>query len=59
MSDTKWIIQGPLDPYGEGEYLYWSNDDGWGSQDTATVFTEQEHNELNLPLEAVCWTPFI
>jgi hypothetical protein len=26
-----------------GEYLYWSNDDGWVFKDTATIFTEASH----------------
>lgn len=35
----------------EFESEYWSNEDGWGFKSTATVFTEEEKNTLNLPME--------
>jgi|10_taG_2_1085330.scaffolds.fasta_scaffold08087_4 hypothetical protein len=35
----------------DGEQLYWSNTDGWGSQETADTFTSDERLRLNLPLE--------
>lgn len=31
--------------------LYWSNADGWGSLGTATAFTRNETDRLNLPIE--------
>lgn len=36
--------------------LYWSNEDGWGSIDTATVFTSDERDRLRLPIDGV-WIP--
>ena len=49
MKDERFIIQGPLV---EEETLYWSNEDGWGSMDSATRY------DINifikpLPLEGV------
>ncbi len=35
----------------DGEQLYWSNTDGWGSRETADTFTSDERLRLNLPLE--------
>jgi hypothetical protein len=49
MKDERFIIQGPLV---EEETLYWSNEDGWGSMDTATRFGT-EVLMLPLPLEGV------
>ena len=34
----------------DGEQLFWSNRDGWGSFESATVFTQQEKEKLNLPV---------
>ena len=33
--------------------LWWSNDWGWGSKKGATVFTKEESNYLNLPIDGV------
>ena len=30
--------------------LYWSNEDGWGDLDSATIFTEVDHQLRNLPI---------
>jgi hypothetical protein len=49
MKDERFIIQGPMDG---NETLYWSNDDGWGSMDTATRFGP-ELLMLPLPLKGV------
>jgi hypothetical protein len=38
-----------------GNPLFWSNQDGWGSLETATVFTEKEKNSLTLPLPDGAW----
>ena len=40
MKDERFIIQGPMvGADGDNpETLYWSNDDGWGSMNTATRF---------------------
>jgi len=35
------------------EQLYWSNDDGWVDADSATVFTQEERDTLNLPMSGV------
>jgi len=43
MSD--WVIAGPFD-LSSLERLYWSNDIGWVSLATATVFP---HTDFNLP----------
>lgn len=37
-------------PLGDGP-LYWSNDIGWVSKGSADIFTEEERNSLNLPIE--------
>lgn len=34
----------------DDEPLFWSNADGWGFLSTATIFTRDEANELNLPI---------
>jgi hypothetical protein len=31
--------------------LYWSNETGWGSQDTADMFRDWEVLALNLPID--------
>ena len=35
--------------------LFWSNEDGWVSLVSASVFTEKDIRILNLPLEAWGW----
>ena len=37
------VIAGPVDD--EGEPLYWSNVDGWVSEETATVFLDPAVND--------------
>lgn len=49
MKDERFIIQGPLV---EEETLYWSNEDGWVSMDSATRFGH-ELLWMPLPLEGV------
>ena len=44
----EWLIRGENDPL-DGLPLYWSNTDGWVSRATATVFSDDERNSLNLP----------
>ena len=37
---------------------FWSNEDGWGELESATLFTQSERNALQLPLTAgsdACW----
>ena len=43
-----YLIQG--EETEENEYLYWSNDLGWVDKDSATKFTKDEINKLNMPL---------
>jgi hypothetical protein len=43
-----YVIAGPVDD--EDGTLYWSNEDGWGSLSTATVFTETERATGSLPM---------
>lgn len=43
-----YVISGPVE---DGETLYWSNVWGWTGRDEASVFSEAERHELNLPLE--------
>lgn len=40
-----WLI------YNRTSNLFWNQDDGWGHVDTATRFTEQQHQSLLLPME--------
>ncbi len=35
------------------ELLYWSNQDGWVHRKSATIFTETERAELNLPIDGI------
>ena len=35
----------------DGERLYWSNDNGWGTFTDATRFTETERHAFNLPMQ--------
>lgn len=42
-----------------GEPLFWSNEDGWGSFQTSTLFDEAEVERLRLPIgHQVEWLPF-
>lgn len=45
----KYVLAGPVD-FMSGERLYWSNEDGWVSRESATVFTQPVES---LPME---WT---
>ena len=40
-----------------GEAQFWNNDMGWVDLAGATVFTELEHHEFDLPMGALCWSP--
>ena len=35
----------------DDEKLYWNNQDGWVSRDNATVFSDEEKRNVNLPME--------
>ena len=35
------------------EPVFWSNELGWVSYDDATIFTEKERDELNLPEDGI------
>lgn len=48
--DRNYVIYSPNEAalqFGDG---FWSNKDGWGSIETATIFTEAERDTLNLPV---------
>ena len=47
-----WRIKSAVEKDDEsGEPLYWSNEDGWVSQGTETVFTDESKSEIQyLPL---------
>jgi hypothetical protein len=36
--------------YSPHEELWWSNELGWADLDSATMFTEEEHTWMNLPI---------
>ena len=36
-----------------GEALYWNNEDGWVSRDSATEFSPMERRELRLPISGI------
>ena len=40
MKIKTYVISGVIDPF-DGEPLFWSNEDGWGSLETADTFTEK------------------
>ena len=40
MKIKAYVISGVIDPF-DGEPLFWSNEDGWGSLETADTFTEK------------------
>lgn len=51
---TVWVLLG--DEYDEnGGWLYWSNEDGWGSRAAATEFSTEEMMAANEPQGAVGW----
>ena len=37
---------------------WWSNADGWGNHTTATPFSSEQKEELNLPLDGE-WLPLV
>lgn len=43
-------IKGPYDQ-NDKIFLYWSNEDGWVSFDSATIFYEHELECIRLPME--------
>lgn len=50
MKPDTWVIFGEfgVSDDGEGYWLFWNNDDGWGDYKSATVYTDAErHKFLN------------
>ena len=45
-----YVIFEYINDIGEGLPLFWNNKDGWGSLESADVFTEAEASEFNLPI---------
>lgn len=45
--EVEWLIRQIQDE--DGETLYWSNENGWGSIDDATLFTSEERSCYSLP----------
>jgi hypothetical protein len=45
-----WVICEPKDDEDRFQWLFWSNDNGWGDYESATRFTEDERQTLTLPL---------
>jgi hypothetical protein len=52
--EPRYVILSDFEDAEDG-VLYWSNEDGWGSRSTATVFTEAERDDVRMPLEAAGW----
>lgn len=51
QSDEVWAIRSlTLKDFDTNEPLYWSNEWGWVSGETAQLFTAQDHAVLNLPI---------
>jgi hypothetical protein len=42
--EKTWVI------YDKTTDLYWSNDLGWITDDNVTIFGDDEHNYVNLPM---------
>ena len=42
------IVENPSHPH-----LYWANDWGWGTYDGASVFTEQQKQEMSIEIDGV------
>jgi hypothetical protein len=40
-----------------GDYLFWNNEDGWGSLSGATWFNTEDVSSLALPFEGA-WIPY-
>lgn len=45
---TKWVIFGEFDVSddGDGYWLFWNNENGWGDFKSATVFTDAERDKF-------------
>lgn len=52
--EAMFVVKGPVD---DGEQLYWSNEDGWVSRESATRFSQEEREDFDAPLPegAVGW----
>lgn len=44
--------------YRTGEFLYWSNEDGWVDKTLATVFAENEKRYVTLPDSTAEWVEY-
>ena len=56
MSDVKWALLGKeIDD--DGNWLYWSNDQGWVPLAEATIFTMEEVEAFNEPIGSLGWRP--
>ncbi len=44
-----------VDPPDPDEPLYWNNEDGWVDWISATVFTQNERDRFNLPVDGSAW----
>lgn len=52
----KYVIQSKTEHDDDGIPLFWSNTMGWVSLMDADLFSEDDRNQLNLPLGGV-WEP--
>lgn len=54
--NKRFKIQGPYDNDND-QFLYWSNENGWGSFEEATIFKYEEMHLIRPPMEAthVVW----
>jgi hypothetical protein len=52
MGDTKrnWLIRNKNDD------TFWNNDDGWTDYMGGTIFSQEEHDKFDLPIEGI-WEP--
>jgi hypothetical protein len=51
QSDEVWAVRAIYEKDDEtGEPLYWHNEFGWTSGEICSLFTAQDHAELNLPI---------
>lgn len=46
----KYVIYSQFESESEGESMYWSNVDGWGDRESATIFSFEEKEIFNLPI---------
>jgi hypothetical protein len=49
----RFVIQGEYDDNVEDD-SFWSNEDGWVDFDSATIFSKEELDRINLPMGTVC-----